>query len=206
MISVLDPGVAGAIEASAADIYRRARVDPGRVPSVASLCSTLLGSPPRYVVGMRVEACLVRTFDAWRVWVRAGVSPERARWLVAHEIAEWYYRRVHVHNSVKEGWCDALGAALVAPAPVIREALSVHGLDLPRLARSLKTTQSLVALRYGEVTHCPVALVRSDGASLRGEPRDWPGCLSTRCLVGVASTMAANINDEPGKFRRMLVG
>ena len=143
---------------------------------------------------------MARVHDRFQVWVRAGTAPARARWLVGHELGEWWYRDLRLPNRDKEQLCDAFGAALILPAPLFRRGLERFGLDLPVLASRLKTTQSLTLLRYGEVTGCPVALLRPRWATVRGSGRRWPDGLTLARSGYVRAAMRAVITDEPQRI------
>lgn len=161
------------MEGEAAAIYRFAGVNPDQAMSPGELCRRCLGTAPQFAP-LRVEAALCRVRDEWRVFVRKGTRPTRARWLVGHELAEWWLKRQGHTGEDIEQRCDAIGAALVAPAPVVRRAMRLDGDDPIALAQRLKTTESLALLRVGEVTGQPVLLAHRHGAIARGDCYAWP--------------------------------
>lgn len=69
---------------------------------------------------------------------------------------------------------DALAAALLAPRQQFLRALGEDGYRLPILARRFETTESCVALRAGEVTGEPMALVAPRSVRVRGAEWTWP--------------------------------
>src|SRR5690606_31259266 len=91
------------------------------------------------------------------IWIRPGLPPQRRAFRIAHELAEYSLSRHILPNP--EAAADAVAAALLAPAPVVRDALRIHGRHLPSLAEALGVSQSIAALRIGEVTGSPLALV-----------------------------------------------
>lgn len=169
----MDADVLADVEGDALAIYRMGGFDPDDTPSTGQLCRKVLGVGPQYSKHLRTEAdsCLLR--GQWRIFVRPGIGAERARWLVGHELAEWWYRRIGYVGADVEERCDALGAALVAPARAVREAWRTTE-DAVLLAALLSTTQSIAHLRVGEVLGFPTALVRRGRIIVRGEEWGWP--------------------------------
>ncbi len=82
-----------------------------------------------------------------------------------------------------ESKCDALAAALLAPRAPVLAAVARHGFRLPRLARCFGTTESCIALRVGEVTGQPLALITPTAIRLRGGEYSWPNEPRMRELV-----------------------
>ncbi len=161
------------LEGDASAIYALAGCDDDDPPAIAALCRVLLGSPP-VRASIRHEAQLAHVDGAWRVLVRRDVSAERARWLVGHELAEWWHLRHDARPADIEARCDTLGAMLVAPRRAYRRALRALGHRVHALASAFGVEQELALLRIGEVTGRPVALLRAPGVVLaRGEPYVW---------------------------------
>lgn len=169
---MLDRDTLADVEGDAGAIWSLAGAEPGDL-SLASLSLTLLGTRPR-LLPLRAPAALVVIAGHQQVVVRRGTPAARARWLVGHELAHWYYQRLGYTGCDLEARCDAVGAALVAPRMCVLAARRAVG-DRPReLAAKLRTTQSLALLRVGEVTGEPVAVVRPAGALVRGDDWGWP--------------------------------
>lgn len=167
------------IEGDVLCIYDRAAEDPEDPPAIGRLVEKLLGARPSTAPLLVDQACLVMLQGEWRIFVRRGTPTIRARWLVGHELAEWWYRKVRGYTGEDvEERCDALGAALVAPRPAVRAELRrLGGHRVHLLAERFGTTQSVALLRIGEVTGRPVALVRKPAPIVRGEPFEWPSDL-----------------------------
>lgn len=161
-------------EADALEILRMAgHHDDEDPPNMAQLCRALLGAPPQ-IAPIRSEACLARVRDQSRVYLRKGLDPARARWLVGHELAEWYYQRSGYIGDDIEDRCDAVGAALVAPARAFRSGVRAVGYSVHELAAAFVVPEALALLRVGEVTGRPVLLLRKPAPIHRGEPYVWP--------------------------------
>lgn len=55
-----------------------------------------------------------------------------------------------------------------------RFALQEVGVSYPKLAKWFVTSESCVALRFGEVTGCPLALLTPQRVRVRGDEFVWP--------------------------------
>mgnify|MGYP006921322019 FL=1 len=91
-------------------IYAAAGADPDDPPAIGALIEALTRREP-LLARMRAEGRCIGD----QVMVRGGVLPARARWLAAHELAEWWYARMGYDGADIEERCDACGAALVVP-------------------------------------------------------------------------------------------
>lgn len=161
----------------------------------------LLGTRPTYAPLLRTEAELARVAGSWRIFIRRGIPAARARWLVGHELAEWWYLRHDYREDDIEDRCDALGAALVAPRRLYLSARRHHGHDVRRLAGVLRTTQSLVLLRGGECMGTPTAVVRQRGVLVRGEEFGWPELTLTAARrLRAPGLRRVAIHDEPKRI------
>lgn len=195
-----------AMEADA--IIREAGAEPADGLSVWQLCGELLGTVPEFV-SMRTEAEVVPVNGRFRVFVRRGTRPARARWLVGHELAEWWYIVNGYRGPDIEARCDALGAALVAPAPFVNSLRAELGDNARLLAKRLKTTQSVALLRLGECADQAVALVRRNRSTIiRGPFVEWPirpswEPANARRAPGI---VRVRITDEPNRFGLRFVG
>ena len=159
----------------ACSLYEEAREDPGEPVSPIRLVRVLIGKQSIGFVPKRSLpdwAMLTRVNGEHRIFVRKDVPGRELGHTVAHELAHWALRRAGLDDA--EPMCDYLAAALVAPIPAFRRALKTYGERLPALARAFRTTQSLVALRWGESTSRPLALVRPGLVRCRGAGFAWP--------------------------------
>lgn len=159
-----------------------------------------MGTAPR-VASIRTDGELVRVGGEWRVYVRRGMSPERQRWVAAHEFGHWWWEDQCGYSGPDiEARCDALGAALVAPRLAVEDASRDHRGDVAAIARSLRTTQSLALLRLGEALDVPVALLRRRRSTIvRGAFVSWPAPLSWQPMKR-AAVVRIQITDEPGRL------
>lgn len=178
--------------------------DPLEPLSLRDLSLRHLGTVPREWHG-ESEGVLLPPLDdeGYQIGVRADLSPERARLVCAHELAHWYWEEVvGFRRRGLEQRCDALGAALVAPRRAVERVFRHRGLDIPRMAADLRTTQSVALLRLGEVMGVPSALLRKHRSTIiRGPFVRWPVPLSWQPAKGdVAGVTRVAISDEPRRF------
>lgn len=169
----MDADTLADVEGDALAIYKLAGFDADDTPSAAQLCRKLFGIGPEYSRHLRTEADSCTLRGQHRVFVRPGLLAARSRWLVGHEVAEWWYRKIGYVGADVEERCDALGAALIAPARAVREAWRTTE-DTVLLAALLATTQSVAHLRVGEVIGVPVVLVQRRRIIVRGDEWGWP--------------------------------
>jgi hypothetical protein len=111
------------------------------------------------------------------VLVREGLSPGAFAWTIAHEIWEHHTatsRRRFRHFIDKEVWCDAGAAALLAPRLAFEADARRMGPAFVELGASYGISATAAALRYGEVTGAPVAVVAPLTVRTRGLPCYWP--------------------------------
>lgn len=191
------------IDRLALELLREAKANPARPVNVNRLVLQLIGTRLRSAP-MRTgrEGALVRVRDEWRVYLSDTLPLPRARWVAAHEVAHWAFRRCG--REVSERACDALGAALVAPVPLY-DAVRKRTHDVRTVADAMGTTMSVAALREGEVTGRPVALVASSKIVLRGRTWGWPDEREIRRVarVGAAHIVRVRIDDEPDRIALM---
>lgn len=124
-----------------------------------------------------------------RILVRECLHPHVRDFVILHEVAEIAVAREGIYfvdYLEKEHACDAIAGALIAPLEPFLDALEEYGLDLEALAVDFSTSQTAIALRYGEATTMPVRVLRPGLARTRGRPYDW-----TRATMRIEITDAA---------------
>jgi len=146
-----------------------------------------------------------------RIYYRSSLAPQRADFVVAHELAHWALgtRLTEDENDI-ESACDALAAALIAPRRAFLDAVRAYGTRLPRLARAFQTTESLTALRLGETTGEPLALVAPRSVRVRGAMYSWPGESQLRALAAARRSgpglRNTRLRDDPRRTVLRAVG
>ncbi len=170
---MLDQDAIADIEGDASAMLSQARLENDEAPSMDLLTLRLIGSKPKRMMMPR-EGDICPADGRWILRVHKLAPKPRARWLIGHELGEWWYReRVFASHAEREAWCDALGAALVAPRLAFRSAMGAIGHRVHVLAEAFHVPQSLALLRVGEVAGRPVALLRP-APIVRGAEFAWP--------------------------------
>lgn len=168
-------------EGTARWIYDLAEADmtsPGNPVTLAKAVGVEVLPAPRR--GLWGDATLTKVGGRPVIWTAPRVPAVRLRFAVAHELAEWAMRARG--NDDIEDLCNATAAAVLVPAGVFREALAAFGADLPALSRVFKVTETCAALRIGETTAEPIALVSPQLVRVRGDEWGWPSADEIRRL------------------------
>ncbi|HSC85857.1 MAG TPA: ImmA/IrrE family metallo-endopeptidase [Polyangiaceae bacterium] len=163
------------IEGEARWMLRRAGIEDDEPPPILELA--------RRVVGLRVEQVphralpgdgqLATLHGERRIYVRTGLPPARLRWAIAHELGHLALS-LDSGSPENEDLANAFAAALLAPRRAYQLALNETGPSYTRLARWFITSESCAALRFGEVTDTPLALVAPTRVRVRGAEFCWP--------------------------------
>lgn len=179
---MLDEDALAEIEGDAVAMFALARLERDDAPSMDLLCLRLLKSKPRRVTMGREADLHPGLGGQYVLRVHRACPKDRARFLVGHELAEWWYRGRSWAGGhpEREAWCDALGAALVAPRPAFQRAVKALDNRVHRLAEAFNIPRACTMLRVGEVTGRPV-LYPLRGIA-RGEPFVWPPAALARAL------------------------
>jgi len=167
------------IEGEAESILRGAGFDPADPPDVEQLAAAIT----RVVAHHGISAPARFVASTGELWLNPRLSPRRRAFSIAHELAERHLARSAYEGDDVEARANAIGAALLVPAPALRVAIRSVGRRLADLAEVFDVSQSIVALRLGEVTGSPLALVMDRRVAVRGEPFAWP---SPARLVAIA--------------------
>jgi hypothetical protein len=197
--------MADAIEREAESLYRSAGLDVVAGAAPGTLIRSLLGPESlRFVKErwLRGGGTLARVSSEWRVYLRFGMPPERARFVALHELAHW------AMPGASEDDCDALAACLLAPRPAFERALAATARPRRSVLRVYSDlgawflcTDSFAALRHSEVTGAPLLLLSPARARARGVAYPWPAETLLRRL-DVPGLRKARLRDDP---RRVVV-
>lgn len=175
----------------ALDLLRRARLDVGDpvpMPVLAhNLRVTLVPAAPRGCAGATVLGIVF--YDGT---IRA----------LAHELAHVACTLAGLPVPHDERLVAAVGARLVTPAQAVRRALRA-GLQRAQLAEAFGVSHTCAALRRGEITHEPVAIVTPATVYVRGD-WEWPAEDVLRRMVRQRwrTIRSARLGDDP---RRQIV-
>jgi hypothetical protein len=165
----------GDFDADADLLLQHHGFDDEMAPNVIRLARCVLGVGVQTVHARALpgDGALAIVHGQARIYVRSGLSPARQRWVIAHELGHWALG-IDSSCQANEDKCDAFAAALLVPRRAFKCALTRVGLHCSTLARELAVTESCVALRLGEVTGCPVALLTPQRVRVRGDEFAWP--------------------------------
>jgi hypothetical protein len=178
------------IEGESAALYQRAGVDPEREPGALNLAFALPGVRVRFVRGLTSRGRVVREGDGHLIELRSGQRPIGLEFAAGHECGH-IARNRHRDCEDTERACDAIAAALIAPRPAMYLLRMCFGLDLPRIATTLCTSQITVARRFGEVFDEPCAIVMP-GRVLRSHP-GLPADDDLRCMARAGVARGARV-------------
>lgn len=127
------------------------------------------------------------------IWVQRGMQPKRAVFDVSHELAAYMLREWRYLEPDLEDRENRLAACLLLPRPsVIRTLRSETWRGVRPFAKALRVSDACAALRLGEATGDPVALIERQRVRLRGAP--WP-------LTDPPERLAKCRRVPPGVFR-----
>lgn len=195
------------LEGIAHAAYTEAGLDPER-PCVPRLARGLLGADAiqRGPRPLHAPAALVRVGGAWRIILARSLPRLCAMFAVGHELGHWLLARHGYDSADEERAADYLGAALIAPRRAFLAARRALGEDLPALAEAFSMTETGVALRLGEVTGAPLAVIAPARVRVRGpEEWVWPDELTLRRWARrpVPGIRKTTLTDDP---RRVMLG
>ena len=170
-------------------------------PGAAVIVRALLGpravrkAPPSAIHGAEGELSDVE--GQTRIYLSNRLDSKRAAFVALHELAHLHLGARKHGGPELEALCDAIAAALLCPRMAYRAAVCRRGLDWEQLAFDFGTSCSVVALRYGEVTGEPIALVAPRTVRVRGAEWGWPDERGLRRLAraggpGVARAVLAD--------------
>lgn len=157
------------------DIFERAGCDPDEAVSPLRLARALLGEDGVRVVphvALPADGQLVKLNGRDMIFLRKGLSRERARFLIAHELAELALRGI-VDEQI-ENACNAIAAAVLAPRRAFSARMRAVGRNWEQLALPFGMTQTAAALRAGEADRMPLAVVAKIVRTRGPDEFQWP--------------------------------
>lgn len=168
----------------------------GDAPSVFALYRALTGLDARFRQQPKEGE-----LEGEQAFLKEGLSPARARFVLTHETAHVLYKRRGFWPENLEEWCDALAAALACRRRAYRSVIARIGHRVHELAHRFGVTQSVALLRIGETEGRPVMLLRHNDPIVRGAPFVWP---SISAMVRMATDVRGvvhpiRISDEPDR-------
>lgn len=164
----------GEVEGIAAAVVSLAGVDDAARVSPVQVAKGL-GVPVIRGAIIRAGACLATLNGVRTICVRRGAVGNELRWLVAHELGHLALERERYVGEDVERLADAIAAAIIAPRRAVQRARREIGPAFVELGAAFGATPTSAALRWGEVTGEPVAvLAPARPVRVRGDEWGWP--------------------------------
>ncbi len=191
-------------ETEARLLYDAFGYDLEEPPGAVELATRLLGFDSIYPLRpteVNGQGQLVLSGSRWVILLSEGLSKEAHEWTIFHEVAHWWLKRTDREPRVAlemEAVCDAIAACLQAPAPAFRLSLEAHGQHFAAIAADYWATQTAMALRFGEVTREPVAVVSPSLVRVRGGAFAWPD-VRLAAAAGHPSVRRVALTDQRGR-------
>ncbi len=164
-------------ERAAAELFKEAGADPANPPGTIDVALAILGSDCfRYLPTSSIAggAALCRVRDRWFIYIARTLTGHRLNHAVGHELGHLYCARINHHPANEEQAADRIGGALCAPREAFLAAHREHGIALKPLAKCFTLSLAGAALRLGETTSIPTALISAEQVRIRGAAWDWP--------------------------------
>jgi hypothetical protein len=205
-------------------VFKLARLDPCEVHGTVKIANGLFGPggvvekpsalvpgdallAPRH--GLRFDWPNPQNPKHFQVWLRRHISATRKRWGTGHEIGEWGLERDDYRGADREAYCEAISAALCMPRKPFRAycrtAIGDDGPDFAEIAEHFGVTETAAALRFGEVTGQPVAVVTWHDVRQRGEAFEFGGHAQLVRVAFCGATIARLSRVELDGGRRVAV-
>lgn len=172
------------IEGAALEFYRRAGVDPERPIGVLRLLMQCPDIDVEFCPRLHRPAKLIVAPDGrMKIQLRSTDSVIALSWRASHETGEAILARARCTSPFVEQYADNLAGAIVAPMPALRALRARAGSRFDLIAGALRTSQTIAALRYGEVFDEPLAVVLPGRVKRRGPVDGLPSDSELRRIV-----------------------
>jgi hypothetical protein len=187
-------------EREACRLYRKAGLDWSEGAAPFDLITGIMGPDSvRWAESdwLRGGGAAVRIGATWKIYLYRHHPKNNLRFIACHELSHIWLGR-----GATETECDALAACLLAPRPAFQSALREVGSDYAKLAKWFVTTEAWAALRFGEVTLAPPALVSPASVRIRGEWSLSSEPSAVRALAGQVAPglRRARLRDDPRRI------
>lgn len=172
-------------ERAATELFREVGADSRTPPGVVQVAHVLLGEDCfRYLPSSSIAggAALCRVRDRWFIYIAKTLTGPRLNHAIGHELGHFYCARAGIRPADEEQLADRIAGALCAPREAFLRAHQSHGIALAPLAAKFTLSLAGAALRLGETTRMPTALVKSETVRIRGASWDWPQERLRACL------------------------
>lgn len=160
----------GDLEGCAESLYDLAGYDRDEVDAPTNVARKL-GVRVIRVPRMRLLGCLSTVDGKLAIGVRAGLDDAREEHVIGHELGHWILRRegANAVGEETERACDFIGASVMMRRQVFASRARGRERDFRQLAFDFAATQTMAALRVGEVLRVPIVVVAPHAVRARGE-------------------------------------
>lgn len=176
-------------------IYEAAGADEDAPPGPGWFAWRLFGDRGTTSFALGGGALVVGTGASRRLLLTPGLSPAREGIAIARAIARHF---LELRGAVLDAErIRDIAARLIAPRAAFLAEIGAVGLDLAQLARSFVTSEALVALRIGETTGRPVAVVDDKRVTMRGRISWTDSQARALALDTPAGVHRTRLSDDP---------
>lgn len=190
----------GEAESFIEDWYLRAGVrDPDVVMLPGELIRMRFGEESVVLVPHLKERASVCEIDGSPIYaVRSSLSRLARRHSLGHEMGHTACKDNGYSGEDLERVCDYVGAGIqTRRGPFLKRAKQI-GPDFAQLAKEFGTTETWAALRYGEVTSEPIAVVAPKAIRVRGANWEWgsPENVRSAAKHGARGIVSVRLTDD----------
>jgi hypothetical protein len=156
------------LEGLANSVFRVTGIDPATAPSPAEIVKAHPDIQVEYVMRASRPARFgyIRGVPTMRI---LNTAPALARaWFIAHELGEIVLHRAGADDEAVEQLADNVAACIIAPTVAVRTIRNRYDLDFEHAARRLRLSQTILALRYGEIWGGLVIVLERSRVKTRG--------------------------------------
>ena len=193
------------LEGCVESLYRLAECEEDEVLTPSSLAEQLFGARCVQRVPRMIEAgALARAGDRRFIGVRASLRGPAAEHVIGHELGHYALNLERYTGDDTERCCDYIGAAIMTRRRPFARSAAGRERDFAALASDWETTETMVALRVGEVMGLPVAVVTPQQVRARGG--EWPDERRLRELARTGGPGLARVRLTDDRRRVALIG
>lgn len=191
----------GDLDLAARRLRARAGFDEWAVALPGTIAEALFGDDGYEVVhGLGICGELLVWDGGGKVRVDAGLSGEEQDFAAGHELGHYadHLESWGLSGVQLERACDVFAAAIMMPPAPFMHALELFGDAWSEIAPLFGATETAVALRAGELTGRPIAVVGPLTCRARGEAQ-WPEEQTLRAWRSKPGPriVAARLRDDP---------
>ncbi len=160
------------------------------------------------VSGFEWKASVTRVGRGRVFSVSDALSVLERRFCLSHELAHVVCEEAGFTGPNLEEMCDYIGAAFQTRLKPFSRRARELGANFRQLALDFGTTESWAALRFGEVTRHPLALVAPKTVRVRGRVWEWGTVDEVRRMAvhGARGLAKANLSDDPTRIALLATG